>query len=352
MKLPNGYGSVVNLGKKRRKPYAVRITDGYKKNSAGNTVQIYRYLEYFEKSKDAYEYLAKYNSGQQVKEHISLVTQPTFEELFNMWIEYKMDMNNSPSDSTIRNYKLVLGWCENLKSKKFSNIRVDDIQAVVNEYKSKSKSTVSFIRTVINQMYQYAIKREYIDKNYSELVDYEWKETENKMHSPFTDEEIEKLWNNLDTPGIDLILMMIYTGFRASEFIALENKNINLDKRYAIGGIKTSAGKNRIVPIHKKVLPLFEKYYDKERKYLIPNSKGSKYSYGVFNISVWTVTINKMNMDHIPHDTRHTLATMLDKVGANKICTKMILGHSIQDITDGVYTHKNLDDLLETIDLL
>ena len=30
MRNPNGYGSVVYLGKNRRKPYAVRVTNGYK----------------------------------------------------------------------------------------------------------------------------------------------------------------------------------------------------------------------------------------------------------------------------------------------------------------------------------
>lgn len=48
MKLPNGYGSVVKMSGKRRKPYAVRITDGTKLNKDGRRIQKYRFLEYFE----------------------------------------------------------------------------------------------------------------------------------------------------------------------------------------------------------------------------------------------------------------------------------------------------------------
>lgn len=353
MKMPNGYGSVVNLGKGRRKPFAVRVTIGCETKADGRTIQKYKYLEYFEKSKDAYIYLAQYNAGQQIREHISLVKQPTFKELFIDWMEYKKNMNKAPSDATIRNYNLAFGWCSELHNKKFSSIRIDDIQNVVNQYKQKSESTVSTIRTVLNQMYQYALKREYVDTNYAVLADYEYKESTESTHYAFTEEEIQKLWDNLDNiPGTDLILMMIYTGFRASEFISLENKNVNLKDRYVIGGMKTEAGINRTVPLNKKVIPLFEKYYSLDSKYLIKNSKGTKYSYGVFNISVWTTTINMLHMDHTPHDTRHTLATLLDRAGANKICIKNILGHSIQDLTDGTYTHKNLNDLLEAIDLI
>lgn len=353
MKLPNGYGSVINLGKKRRKPYAVRITIGIIQDENGKGKQKYKYLAYFEKSKDAHEYLAKYNSGQQVKEHVSLIEKPTFKEIYDKWIEYRFNMASSPSASTKRNYNLAFGWCSELHDKKFNSIRVVDIQNVVDKYKEKSESTVMTIKTVLKQMYEYAIKHEYIDKNYAMLADYEYKESDSATHHPFSDSEINVLWANIDNiQYVDIILMMIYTGFRASEFIALENKNIHIEERYIIGGMKTTAGKNRTVPIHKKVLPLFQKYYNKENKYLLNNTKGTKYSYGVFNISVWNVAINKLNMEHTPHDTRHTLATLLDRSGANKICIKNILGHSIQDITDGVYTHKTTQDLIEAIDMI
>lgn len=82
MKNPNGYGSVIYLGKDRRKPYAVRITDGFRKNEKGVYVQKFKYIEYFEKSKDAYVYLAEYNAGVKVKEHISLSNHPTFAEVY------------------------------------------------------------------------------------------------------------------------------------------------------------------------------------------------------------------------------------------------------------------------------
>lgn len=41
------------------------------------------------------------------------------------------------------------------------------------------------------------------------------------MHVPFTDEELKMLWSNKEEPFVDIMLMMIYTGLRASEFISI-----------------------------------------------------------------------------------------------------------------------------------
>ena len=47
MRLPNGYGAIVKLGGNRRKPFAVRVTTGYKDNGT----QTFKYLGYFESKK-------------------------------------------------------------------------------------------------------------------------------------------------------------------------------------------------------------------------------------------------------------------------------------------------------------
>ncbi|MBP1968161.1 integrase [Virgibacillus natechei] len=59
-----------------------------------------------------------------------------------------------------------------------------------------------------------------------------------------------------------------------------------------------------------------------------------------------------LEMNHKPHDCRHTFASLMDNAGANKISIKKIMGHASQGITDKVYTHKNIDELKKAIDLI
>lgn len=46
---------------------------------------------------------------------------------------------------------------------------------------------------------------------------------------------------------------MIYTGLRVGELLDIKIENLHLDKRYMIGGFKTQARTNRIIPISRKI---------------------------------------------------------------------------------------------------
>ena len=60
----------------------------------------------------------------------------------------------------------------------------------------------------------------------------------------------------------------------------------------------------------------------------------------------------KLNKDHKPHDARHTFATFMDRTTANKLCVKRIMGHASKDLTECVYTHKDIEGLIDTVNLL
>jgi integrase len=51
---------------------------------------------------------------------------------------------------------------------------------------------------------------------------------------------------------------MIYSGLRPSELVKIETANIDIESRTMKGGIKMETGKNRVIPINKKILPFIE----------------------------------------------------------------------------------------------
>lgn len=62
--------------------------------------------------------------------------------------------------------------------------------------------------------------------------------------------------------------------------------------------------------------------------------------------------MEKLQMNHNPHDCRHTFASLMDTANANKLAIKRIIGHSSQDLTDDIYTHKTIQELIDAIDLI
>ncbi len=351
MRLPNGYGSVVCLGKHRRKPYAARITDGFKKNKKGEVVQKYKYLGYFTKRSEAITFLANYNANKPVEEHKEFIEKPTFEKVYKNWYKYRHNMNKKPSEATTRSYIYAYNMCDPLHKRVFVDLKVNDLQKVVDQYKDKSRGVVGNLKTLLFAMYRYALKHEIVEKDYSSLVDFEWSEERRIEHSTFSIDEIKKLWSNLDIKYVDWGLIMIYTGFRTSEFCELRTENIHIDERYIIGGKKTEAGKNRVVPIHKDIIPLIKNIYNENQETFIVSEYGCEVNYKTFK-GYWDDLMNTLEMEHLPHDTRYTTATLLDNARANKVCIKKIMGHAIQDVTDGVYIQKDLKELKKAIDLI
>lgn len=52
---------------------------------------------------------------------------------------------------------------------------------------------------------------------------------------------------------------------------------------------------------------------------------------------------------HRPHDTRHTCISLLTAAGVDDKIIKRIVGHAGHSITDTVYTHFEIDQLLNAI---
>ncbi|WP_232054121.1 hypothetical protein [Leptotrichia wadei] len=72
------------------------------------------------------------------------------------------------------------------------------------------------------------MKNDIISKDYSKYIDI-GKNTEENTRKPFTNKEIERLWDLLDeNDWIDTILILIYTGFRIGELLEIKNSDIDL----------------------------------------------------------------------------------------------------------------------------
>ena len=136
---------------------------------------------------------------------------------------------------------------------------------------------------------------------------------------------------------------------RISELLELEKENINLKEYYFhIKKSKTTAGL-RFVPIHSRIFNFVKKRMNETGKYLLMNGD-DKYSYGAF-CNLWEKIMLTLKLKHSTHDCRHTVASRLDTCGANEIAKRRILGHAIQNVTEG-YTHKSIEELKATIELL
>lgn len=349
MKMPNGYGGIVKLSDDRRKPWAVRVSQIIELPD-GTIKRQRKYLAYFEKQKSALKYLAEYNSGLVIPEHAKLSDAPTFGEMYVKWKKYKNSLKGKLTDGTWRSYEVAYSHLTDLHPVKIINVKVDDVQQVLNSYNHKGKTTISHMRVLLKGVFSYALMNKYIETDITQFLEFEYTNPSTQSHSRFSDAEIKLLWDNLYVVNnVDIILIYIYTGMRPTELLEILIENVHLEEKYMIGGMKTENGRDRTIPIHDKILPLIRKRCDKNKRYLINNRNGNHYTYGSYKNGNWKTVVEKLGINHNPHDCRYTFASLADNAAMNDVCLKLIIGHSIQDITKGVYTQKTLGELLVEI---
>lgn len=346
MRLPNKYGSIEKLSGKRRKPFMVRKTIGW--DNEGH--QIRKIVGYYETRQQALQSLAIYNENPYNIDSKNI----TVEQLFEKWKNEKYD---KITHKTQQVYNMCWNYCEVISTLPVVEIRLTHLQGIVDSMGNKWSAKKAF-KNFWNQLFDYAIRNDINIKKYSSFIDI-GKKTTKLERVPFEENEIDLMWDNVDRMDfIDTILILIYTGMRVGELLDIEIDNVYIDKKYMRGGSKTEAGKNRVIPLHDRILPLVTKWYNNAKlhnsKYLIYNYEYDKMLYWNYYHEKWEKIIEQLNLspNHKPHDTRHTFATRMDRTDANKLCIKRILGHASTDITDKVYTHKDIQDLLDTVNKL
>lgn len=340
MRKPNGYGSIKRLSGRRRRPFVFVISVGGKQKP----------IEYFATQVEAEIFQSDYNK---LHFHRSLPGhQITLAELYHRWLPAHT-ANTAPSQSTLDSYTNSFKHLAPLHYEPVQNLKYSDYQKILDSMRKSglSYSSCKKVRSLISLLEKYAVKIELINKCYAPLLSV-GKNKAVRPHHPFSRQKINRLWANTDEPGVDTVLILLYTGMRVGEMLHLQKSDVNLRQGYIrITKSKTVSG-IRIIPIHPRIIPLIVARMDSPGTTLLSDSNGNPYDYSRYCI-IWRAVMQLINATgHTTHDCRHTVTTLLDNAGANETAKRRILGHAGGDVTERVYTHKNIRQLRKCIELL
>ena len=220
--------------------------------------------------------------------------------------------------SNFLGYQASYRSAEKLHKMKFVDPRKKDLQQIIDACK-KSHGTKRKIKVLFNQMYKYAMQNGLVTKDYSTYVEL-GKNDSGTYRKPFTMDEIKTLWDNVERDSfIRLILILIYTGMRPGELLDVKIEDVNFEERYLRGGFKTEAGTNRLIPIHNSIHNFVEELAAVGGEFLVTNNDGHQMKYHNFYNEHFKRVMKQLDMDHKPHDCRHTFATLMDNADANKL---------------------------------
>ena len=322
-KRPNGMGTVYKLSGRRTRPWA----------AAKNKVVI----GYYERKTDALEALERL-SGKDISERYNM----TFAEVFECWKdEHYKEIGKHGIESYNISYKVFAP----LHDRKFRDLRTADFQSAIDPHMGKSYSTVSKYKQLITQMSNWALREEICANNFARFV--RLPENIKKEKAIFTEEDRQKL----EADGSDtakIVLMLLSTGMRIGELFALPVADYH--GTYVVGGEKTEAGRNRIIPIRPEGRPYFEYFAARATgDLLISGYKGQKVIEN-FRKRDFYPLLDRLGIERkTPHATRHTYTSRAVKEGLAPEMLQKILGHADYSTTANIYTHIDAQTLVDAV---
>lgn len=347
MKLPNGFGTVYKQPGNRRNPYVAKKTKGWEINpETGKAKQLYTIVGYYPTRKEALTALAEFNANP----YDVNAAKVTFEDVYERWSSEHFP---TVSDSNVKGYKAAWLLCDKIAKMRFVDVKLDHLQMIVDE-SGKNYPTLRKLKVLLGLMYKYAVIHEIIPKerNLVEYVNIKNAGNPNAYNrKPFSKTEISRIWKVKDTNiYYTVVLMLIYSGCRISELLNLKKEHVDLEaKCFKITEAKTAAG-IRTAPIADKIYPFFEYWYNlNDCEYLLSTPEGEHFKYRNYYDSYWLPLMESVGMSHRPHDTRHTCISMLTVAGVSDKVIKKIVGHKGQGVTETVYTHFEIEELIDAI---
>ena len=269
-------------------------------------------------------------------------TSLTLQQVYDMWLPSHA---KSVSTNTLNNYSSAFAHLSSIHDVAMNNITYLQLQSIIDYMLSTSLSYSSCkkVRTLISQLFDYAIINGWCTTNYAKFLNLGHNKPV-RPHKPFTTQAINRLWR-LESPLHDIPLILLYTGMRASELINLKARDVNRKQRtIKITSAKTKSG-IRTIPIHDRIWSIIERRLNSI--YVIHECRTYSSLSREFDKAMIAI-----NAKHTTHDCRHTFATRLDNEGANYNAKRLLLGHASSNVTDGIYTHKSLGQLRKAIRLL
>lgn len=302
-RLENGSGTITKLSGNRTRPYIVQsqvLWDGskYKRVILG--------------------YAKSYVEGMKILTNHKISEKPaTFKNLFKIYFD---NLKVCPSRLRLltRIYEIDL---KELHNQDITTVIFDELQNIIDKIQSKTSATNAKI--MLTNVYNIALKKEYVKKNVAELLDIKQSYNSYQTKRVLTTEEIKNICEKSDLTN-KILKIMLYTGCRVNEVCSLTGKPILYEDNvpYVITGSKTVSGKNRVVPLHPAII-------DDVKDITEYKHKISTNSISVLISAKYVFT---------SHCCRVTFISKLQELEVTPSKIKRIVGHKTQDVTDGVYT--------------
>lgn len=331
--------------------WIAQVIDGYRKPSdeSKQMIPIKKTKGGFARREDA---LAYCHSLKNTTKHEELTLAEVYER-WSPWYQPRVDKE------TFGCYRAAYKHFKLLHERNIRTISAGDLQKCMDDCPCGHR-THQNMKCTAGLLWAYAMDNNLVDKNVTENL-YIGKGA-SVQREPLSDLEVERIRKEIGSMRYaEYIYCLCYLGYRPGEMLEIRKEQVkeHNGKLFIIEGKKTEAGRDRIVPIHKKIeniirerlyIPgtdlLFPMYYFNRKKtptFVEFREMNDNY----LNDYAFRPIADKLCIpkNKVPYSARHTFSDKLkDADGTDKVKAALI-GHSDYKFTQKKYQSNNLEEL-------
>ena len=291
----------------------------------------------------------------------------TMEEVYFAWkSSYKSRVDKSTMNCYVSAYKHFAP----LHGVFMDLITAEDLQACMDDCDA-GKRTHQNMRTTAGLLWGYAIDKNIIDRDVTRNL-YTGK-GQSVQREPLTPEEEQVVFRAIGSERYaEYIYCLCYLGYRPGEFLRLRKDQLfcaNISEEgdpvyvwYFVNGIKTEAGRDRIVVVPDVILPyIIERTYIPGTDLMFPmyqfDRKKEKFlcfkemTDAYFRESVFKPMMKKLNIAEgkVPYGARHSYANKLKNANGLDQDKAALIGHSDYLFTKSAYQSSSLAELMKLV---
>lgn len=154
---------------------------------------------------------------------------------------------NDRRERTVKDLKSRLGaFAEGFPDRRMSELAVEEVKAWIDENEDWSARTRIHYLTKISQLFNYALKHNWVDANLVERIDRP--SADDAEPKIFTVEQAEKLLKSANGFGLlPYISVGLFAGLRSAEMMRLDGKDVKFDDRAVVVGQQVAKKRSRRV---------------------------------------------------------------------------------------------------------
>lgn len=330
--------------------WVAQVVTGYRypDDKTKPTIPIKRTKGGFKKREDALAYCQTLKGEQEKKKEYTL------EEVYKLWEPW---YSPRVDKDTFGCYRAAYAHFKPLHGAKIRSITAGDLQKCLDDC-PRGHRTHQNMKVTAGLLWAYAMDHDMVGRDVTRNL-YIGKGA-SVQREPLTDIEVEKIRQEI---GKDIyapyVYALCYLGYRPGEMLEIKKDQVHEAEKglFIVEGKKTEAGRDRIVPIHKKIEPIIRDQLKLEgTDYLFPmhvfDRKGAFKGFKMmtdnyFNKYAFRPLADRLGIPKgkVPYSARHTFSDKLKDADGTDKTKAALIGHTDYKFTQQKYQSTNLEEL-------